>query len=1082
MKKLFTFFSILILASFSLYGQGVTTSSLRGIVTDDAGNPLPGANIIAVHLPSGTQYGAASRTSGAYDIFNMKIGGPYKVTVSYVGYEPTIINNVYLKLGEQYKLNVVLKPKSVGIKQVTVIGKTDKVMNAEKTGAGSYLSGDEITAMPTIKRSTRDITRLDPRSDGNYSFAGKNWLYNNISLDGSNFNNSFGLDDPAPGGQTDAEPVPFDAVEQVQVSVAPFDIREGGFTGAGINTVTKSGTNKWKSSLYSFYRNQDMVGNKVGGKEVIANPSLSYNLSGLSIGGPIIKNKLFIFVNGEIVRRENPGSDYIASKNGASGFGISRVSASIMDSIRQRMIDVYDYDPGQYENYTHKTQNEKLIAKIDWNINENNNLSFRYNRLDARKDLGPHPFVLSPNGTGRGPNSTSLPFSKSGYQMSNKLNSFALEVNSRFHNASNRFFASYNQFRDQRHPFTVGFPTVEIAQDGVTYTTMGDEPFSIHNILDQDVLQFTDNFSYYLDKHVITVGGTFEYYKFFNSFNIFRDGLFFLPVAWGGSTFNSLDEFFRLTDPNDSNFVDLRGMVGSGPYKGEFIEVAQLGLYGQDEYLITKDLSLTLGLRVDVPMYFTKPVDNPWSRSLTLLDANRKPETVDQSKLPGATPMLSPRIGFNWDVYGNRTTQLRGGTGVFTGKIPFVWIGNVISNPGANPNLYPAGPIRPTKYNSTLAQSWDLNAMSNDFKWPQVWTTDFAIDQMLPADMVGTLEFIYGKDIDAIYVRNADLKAPERYLADGRPYFGGAGNNELNPDGRGAYVLDNTNKGYNFNFTAQLRKYFDFGMNAMFAYNYIDAKNVMQSTEIASVLWQGNPVQGDPNNPNLSPSQFGQKHRFILALNYKKNWNETFATTIGVFGEVAEGNRYVYSGGNRYSFTYAGDVNGDGSSSNDLIYIPKDQNDIYLAPYVDENGNTVSAQEQWDKLNAFISQDDYLSSHRGEIAERNGLLNPWYFNLDMKIAQDIMFNAWGRPQKVQITLDVLNLPNFLNSDWGVRKVADPSALAPLELVGFDSDPSNNIKDGEPVFNYKNKAQTTFINDASIFSRWQMQLGIRYQFN
>ncbi len=1083
MKLLKIILSLMILGfTFQAFGQGITTSSLKGIITDSKGNPLPGANIIAVHEPSGTQYGSASRSSGIYDIQNMKVGGPYKITITYVGYESFVITDLFLELGEQFRIDFPLTDNALELEQMTVIGKKDALLNSSRTGAGTFVEARQIEELPSIKRSTRDITRLDPRSDGNYSFAGKNWLYNSISLDGSYFNNAFGLDDPAPGGQADAEPVPFDAVEQVQVSVAPYDVREGGFTGAGINTVTKSGTNTWKASTYTYYRDENFVGNEVSGNQVVANPSLYYNMSGLSVSGPIIPNTLFFFVNGEIERREDPGSDYVADRDGNITFGESRVRSSMMDSIRQRMIDVYDYDPGEYENYSHFTQNEKLLAKIDWNINENNNLSFRYNRLDARKDLGPHPFVLSPNGTGRGPNESTLPFQNSGYEITNKLNSYALEINSRFLNSSNRFFVSYNQFRDRRNPFSEPFPTIEIAEDGVTYTTLGHEPFSIHNILDQDVLQITDNFSYYFNNHVITAGTTFEYYKFFNSFNIFRHGLFMLPYFLdfegdgipNGSTFYSLNDFFNETDPTDP--INFRGMIGSGLYKGEFIEVAQLGLYVQDEYLLSKELSLTFGLRVDFPMYFTEPVDNPFSRGLTLLDENDNPETVDQSKLPEVTPMLSPRVGFNWDISGDRTTQLRGGSGLFTGRIPFVWLGNVISNPGANPNLYPATDPIETDYNSTLAQSYDLNAVVEDFKWPQVWTTNIALDQTLPGDMVGTLEFIYSKDLNSIYVRNADLKAPVRYLPDGRPYFSDVDGNELNPDGgAGAYVLDNTDKGYNMNFTAQLRKFFDFGLNATFAYNFIEAKNVMKSTEIASVLWQGNPTTGDPNQPELSDSEFGQKHRFITALNYRKEWDENLATTIGVFMELGQGNRFVYSGGNRYSFIYAGDVNGDGSTGNDLIYIPVSEDEINFASYTDASGNVISEGEQWERLNAFIKQDDYLSEHRGEIAERFGLVNPWFFNIDMKIMQDFMFQMNGQDHKFQVSLDILNVPNLLSSDWGVRKVASSSALAPLKLVEFDAS-------GAPVFNYTNTSTSTFIDDPGIFSRWQMQLGIRYQLN
>ena len=396
-----------------------------------------------------------------------------------------------------------------------------------RTGAATFVAPELVITVPSVKRSTRDLIRLDPRSDGNFSFGGRNWLYNNISLDGSYFNNPYGLDDPAPGGQANAEPVPFDAVEQVQVSIAPFDVRQGGFTGANINTVTKSGTNTYRGAIYSFVRNDELQGEKVRGSPVIANPDLKFLQSGISIGGPLIRNKLFFYLNAEIERTEDPGTQFVASR-GPTGFGISRVRASTMDSIRARL-QTYNYDTGPYEGYIHETNNDKLLLKLDWNASEAHTASLRFNYLDATRDLPPHPFVLSFANTGRGPNESSLPFRNSGYAINNRLDSYAFEVNSRSSSMANRFFASYNRFRDARAPFSADFPTVEIAEGGVTYTTAGHEPFSIHNILDQDVWQLTDNLSFFRGNHVFTLGGNFELFGFFNSFNIFRHGVFFLP-------------------------------------------------------------------------------------------------------------------------------------------------------------------------------------------------------------------------------------------------------------------------------------------------------------------------------------------------------------------------------------------------------------------------------------------------------------------------------------------------------------------------------------------------------------------------
>jgi hypothetical protein len=479
-------------------------------------------------------------------------------------------------------------------------------------------------------------------------------------------------------------------------------------------------------------------------------------------------------------------------------------------------------------------------------------------------------------------------------------------------------------------------------------------------------------------------------------------------------------------------------------------------------------------------MYLTDPVDNPFSRGLTLLDENGKSETVDQSKLPSSRPLWSPRFGFNWDVTGNRTTQVRGGTGIFTGRVPFVWIGNVISNPGNNPNLYPNVQEQiKTSDDAILQTSFDLNAMVENFVWPQVWNTNIAVDQMLPANFLFTLEFLYGKDLNAIYLRNADLAPPIRYLSDGRPYYGGDlpsgdGVHELNPDGKaGVYVIDNDSKGYNYSITAQLRQSLDFGLSWGLAYTYMEAKSLLKSTEIASVLWQENPTQGNPNTPTLSYSEFGLRHRVIGYGTYSFDWNENFTSHFGLFFEVSEGNRFVGAGGNRYSFLYTGDVNGDGYS-NDLIYIPRNQNDINLAPYTDAGGNVISSTEQWNALNAFIEQDDYLKEHRGEIAERFGAVNPWWWNIDFKFMQDFKFNTGNMDHTVQLSLDILNVPSLLGIG-GVRKIASSAATNPLNLAGFDSS-------GNPVFNFDPNLKETYIDDPGIASRWQMQLGLRYFFS
>lgn len=1067
------------------YGQGLTTASLSGKVIDDNGNPLEGANVVATHEPTGTQYGAAVRNSGRYDILNMKIGGPYTVSVTYIGYQEQSEENVYLNLGISAKIDYQLTPQAIEVAGVIVTAEMDDVMNSGRTGAATFISPDLVALMPSIKRGVRDLTRLDPRSDGNFSYGGRNWLYNNVSLDGSYFNNPFGLDDPLPGGQSNAEPVSFDAIEQVQVSIAPFDVREGGFIGAGINTVTKSGTNAFHGSVYGFTRNESFVGNSVGDVEkVFEDPSLSFTQTGFTVSGPIAHNKLFFFFNAERERRTDPGTNWDANAGGDVDPGESRVDVATMDKIRKIMMDEYGYDTGPYQGYDHDTNNDKLLLKLDWNVNANHNATFRVNILDADREQGPHPFVLSFANTGRGPNTTSLPFQKSGYQINNNLQSYAFEVSSTFGgNMANKFFFSYNKFRDFRVPFSTDFPTIEVGENGVTYTTVGHEPFSIHNILDQDVIQINDNLSYFSGRHVYTVGINYEKFDFFNSFNIFRHGLFGLPFA--ATTFFSLDQFLTAIDPDSGAAIDFNGMIGMGPFKGEEIDVAQISLYAQDEFQMSDAIKLTYGIRVDIPMYLTEPIANPYSMELTLLDENDKSESVDQASLPGASPLFSPRVGVNWDVNGDRSLQVRGGTGIFTGRIPFVWVGNVISNPGFNPNLFSPfggsvtagenitddGSGREGKLEGTssvLQQSFDLNGMVDDFKWPQVWTTNLAVDRNLGEGLLGTLELVYGKDINAIYMRNADLGLPKRFLKDGRPYYGGFGFNELNEafpfEGAGVYVIDNLSDGFNLTLTGQLRKVWENGLSTSLAYTYLKAENNLKSTEIASVLFANQPVQGDPNVPLQGPSEFGNPHRIIATANYKRKWNERNSTSFGLFFERAQGNQFLASGGNRYSFIYSGDVNGDGFGGNDLIYIPKDANDIVLAD-----------PSEWDALNAFIEQDDYLKDHRGEIAERMGAVNPWFTNIDLRVLHNYAISLGETSHNVQLSLDILNVANLISSSWGVRKIASPLATSPLVLTGFDNDGK-----GEPILDFTG-ATETFVDDLGLFSRWQVQFGLRYFF-
>ena len=1086
------FAALFLAATGSLHAQGVTSGGIDGVVTNATAMPLVGATITAVHVPSGTSYQTSTRDGGVFTIRGMRVGGPYTVTASTLGHREEAQGSINVVLGQNVRLDFALSETAIELDALTVEALRDPILSSDRTGAATTIPNEAVLALPSVNRSTRDLTKLDPRSDGNFSFGGKNWLYNNITLDGSYFNNSFGLDDPAPGGQTRAEPVPYDAVEQVTVLVAPFDVRQSGFTGASINTVTKSGTNDWKISAFAFYRDQNLVGNKIDGNDVIANADLSYGQYGFSVGGPILRDKLFFFLSAELTQRDDPGSNFVPNTGGVVDFGESRVEQARLDEISARLRDQYGYETGPYSGFVHETNNNKVLLKLDWNLSQNHNLMFRYNRLEADRDLPPHPFAIAYNNTGRGPNDQSLPAQNSGYQINNELNSYAFEWNARAGNGkwANRLFASYNRHRDFRNALSTPFPTIDIGEGGITYTTVGHEPFSIENNLDTDVWQLTNDFTYFAGRHSVTLGANYESFGFFNSFNLFRYGAFgFSKPGFDFDPYDSVDEFLATTDPNDPSYIDYNGFVVTGDYKGENIDLGQLGVYVQDEFVVNPRLTLTGGLRVDFPMYFTNPIDNPYSRGLPARTGDGDMVTVDQSQLAGTQAMWSPRVGFNWDVTGERTTQLRGGTGIFTGRLPFVWIGNVISNPSLNPRIWPGGTdpetgeeLSPDKVVTSgprpgsgddsfiLQQSYNgVNAMVPDFKWPQTWTTNIAIDQRLPWDIVGTLEFMYGKDINSIHVQNMSLAAPTGTLADGRPYFG----ERLNGDN--IYVLSNSSEGRSYNITAQLRKQWEAGLGLGFSYTYLDATNTLKSTEIASDLWAAMPTPGDPNLPIAAPSEFGQRHRFLLTGTYQNRWSDLLRTTFGLVWEVAEGNAFR-NGGNRYSFLYSGDVNGDGSGGNDLLYIPTDRNDVSIVEG-EVAGVYRTAEEQWQALDAFIAQDDYLSSHRGEIAERFGLINPWYTDLSLRVLQDFIFGG-GRENVLQVSLDFENVLNMVSSGWGVRQVASQAALSPLVYQGATD------ATGRPLVTVNNEIITgavrrTFVDDISEYSRWRIQLGVRY---
>jgi Carboxypeptidase regulatory-like domain len=1069
---------VLFTGSNALMAQGVTTSAMKGLVLDAKGQPLPGATVVATHLPSGTKYGTATRDNGQYDLLNMRVGGPYELVVSFVGARTYTDTNIQLALGKTFESKVTLSDDAQALGEVVVRGNRDGQINKDRTGASTNVSSAAIRTLPTISRSQEDFTRLTPQSSG-LSFGGRNTLYNNFSLDGSIFNNSFGLDAPTPGGQTNSQPVSLDAIEQLEVSLAPFDVRQGGFTGAGVNAVTKSGTNSFKGTVYTYLRNESLIGEKVGDAKV-TNPNLKFNQTGFALGGPIIQNKLFFFTNAEITRRDDPGVTFRPAANGAEAIraltgqadGVSRVLESDLIAIRDGLRNVYGYDPGDYQGFTYRTYSDKFLTKLDWNINEKNTFSLRYNYLKSYREQGPHPNAISPNSSTRVQGVSVLQYANSGYTINNNLNSVVGELNSRFgERLSNKAQLSFSAFRDFRElPEARLFPQIDITRDGRTYVSVGTEQFSAENRLDQNITQFTDNLSYFAGAHVLTAGVTYERFDFVNAFNLQRHGY----PYFGGIT---PELFLRTLNPNDPLFKrnaftggslpldSLADAGGRGRIKSVDVNVAQLGLYAQDEWNVTPNFKLTLGVRADMPIYNTDVAQNQQILNAPLLDSEGKPAQVDVTRFPKATPLWSPRLGFNYSAdNGDLTTQVRGGTGIFTGRIPFVWISNQASNAQFDPGF-----------------TFQINGTSRDFKFPQVWRSNLAIDQELPGGIVATLEGIYSKDRNAAIHRNYNLVTPTERLAgaDSRLIYPAAGSRITpgftGPDGQfsfldaGVIVLENTNKGYQFSLTGQLKKDFANGLYVQGAYTYSQAKDVTSNPgEIAADAFQRNLVVGNANTPQLAFSDFGLQHRIIGAAGKRFEYaNKHLATTLSFFFEAAQGNRFSYA--------YAGDLNRDGIG-NDLLYVPASRDQINLVDIpatTDAAGNpvaAVTAAQQWEQLNAYIEQDDYLRSRRSNFTERNGAISPWYTQLDAKLLQDFSLMAGEKKHVFQLSFDIQNLGNLISSDWGVRQVYANNRL--IETAYLPAAPNT------PVFRFRG-GQQTFINNTDLNSRWRAQIGLRY---
>ena len=1090
MRKLQLILSIVFLALFigffqNAYSQVVTTSSMYGTVTDEKGEALPGANIIALHVPSGSQYGTSTRADGKYNITGMRVGGPYKVTVSFVGYNSQSIENLYLELGQNLKVDFKLSESAIQLGDITVVAEKDAIIRSDRTGTSTTVRKENIESLPTISRRIEDLTRLTPQVGRNSTFAGIDNRLNNITVDGSYFNNSFGLAG-LPGDRTGVAPISLDAIEQIQVNISPFDVRNGNFVGAGVNTVTKSGTNEYSASVYYNFRNNDFVGTKAGDVE-FKSGTFKFGQFGMRLGAPLIQNKLFLFVNFEDDKLTQPGTTYIARPDTSTAVGgnVTRVLASDLDALSNYLKSNFGYDPGPYQGYDFETPSTRFLMKLDYNIDNKNKISLRYTHLDSFTD------VLLSNSSSLGfgtrrSTTQALNFANSNYRIMENIRSIVGEWNSILaDNMSNNFIAGYTYNDESRESKGKFFPFVDILQGGSVYTSFGFEPFTPSNELRYKSYQLQNNLSVYLGSHNLTFGISAERYE---SENIF------FPGSQSVYVYNSLADFYtdangylanpnRTTSPVTLRRFQVRWSNIPGQEKPiQPLKVWYTGAYAQDQWQILDNLNIIAGLRVDVPFFENTGYHNPEVDTMNFRDENGNVVNYKTDKLPDANILFSPRIGFNLDVFGDKSTQLRGGTGIFTGKPAYVWISNQIGNNGVltgferldnttarpfdpNPNRY-----KPTNVTGAPASTYELALTDPNFKFPQLWRSNFGIDQRLPFGFIATVEGLYSRDVNGIYYINANQTAPNANFtgADTRPRWTSSSARKIYQKVDNAIVLKNQNEGYYWSVSASLEKPFSDNWYFKAGYNYGVAKNTIDPGSIAFGSWNNNQHSGNPNNPGVGFSANSPGHRVFGAFSYKLDYFNFGSTTLTLFVEgITQGNA---------SYTYSGDMNGDGGTSNDLIYIPKDASEMYFEQYTD-GGTTFTVADQQAAWEAFIQQDEYLSKNRGKYAERGAVFMPMVFRADLSLIQEFYGEFIGKRNSLQVRVDILNVTNLLNKDWGVGDVF--TTTQPLIFRSVDSE-------GKPVYRLRSIGgkliSKTFEPSASIFDVYRIQLGVRYNFN
>jgi outer membrane receptor for ferrienterochelin and colicin len=1058
---------IMFFAAVSVFGQGTTTSGMNGKVTDNNGDPLPGATVIAVHTPTGSQFGGITDNQGFFRLPNMNVGGPYKITVSFIGYQSFEKDDIYLTLGQTFKINVTLSESTTELAEVAVVGSMVKEYDAfdgNRTGAETNISNEQINLMPTVNRDMTDYTRLTPQAsvggDGSISIAGINNRYNAISIDGAVNNDVFGLSATGTnGGQTGGSPVSMDAIEQFQVTIAPYDVRQSGFAGASINAVTRSGSNRFEGSAYYFMRNEGLAGLTPTDDKDIERKKLdkfSSSTYGFRLGGPIIRNKLFFFANLEIQREETPlGFDFNTYQGDSDRGTIDQVTAKLQS---------FGYEPGPWETKTRSLNSDKFLIRLDWNISKHHKLMARhsYTNLEAVKAS-----ASSSRAIGYENNSQYFP---------SVTNSTSLELKSNYNNFSNNLIFGFTSVRDDRDPYGANFPALRI-YDGSATIYAGSEPYSTANQLDQDVLTVTDNFSLYKGKHTLTFGLNIEYSKTYN---------LFMRKNFGEYRYSSVADFLTVGTAGEvpayqfeRGYSLVDDITGDGSAAAANFSMLQWGIYGQDEIQFNDNFKLTAGLRIDMPMFMKDPEEDTHFNEVTkpiIEGAGWDMLGAQAGKMPASQLMFSPRVGFNWDITGDASTQLRGGIGIFTSRLPLVWPGGSYTNNGITiGGVYHRSswgtPImfRPDWNNQYKASDFggtdapwggQIDLFAEKFKFPQVFRVNLALDKKIFWGTILTLEGIYTKTLNNVLYYNMNRSPNADFNltgADNRPHYD---KTKIDPDYVRVMVGTNTNEGYTYNLTAQLQKPFSNGLTMSLAYTFGRAMALNDGTSSQnSSQWRYMEQVNGLNNLELSYSDFDLGHRIVGFVSYRFEWLNHLGTTFSLF--------YNGQSGRRYSYVYddRGNLNGNGESSNNLIFVPASASEIELT------------SNNWNELDDYLSADPYLSSRRGDYAERNGARTPFTNIFDFKVAQDIFMNLGERRHTLQITFDIFNLGNMLNKDWGRRYYVSNSAYRLIKFEGFQSDGTT------PEFSFKKPNGDPWnIDDAGIqSSRWQAQLGFRYLF-